>query len=64
MKTHTTGCPALLLADDNPAVLATLVEMLKLEYRIVASLFNGVSVLDQIDLLCPDILMLDLCLGG
>jgi DNA-binding NarL/FixJ family response regulator len=63
MKTHTTGCPALLLADDNPAVLATLVEMLKLEYRIVASLFNGVSVLDQIDLLCPDILMLDLCLG-
>jgi DNA-binding NarL/FixJ family response regulator len=63
MKTHTTGCPALLLADDNPAVLATLVEMLKLEYRIVASLFNGASVLDQIDLLCPDILMLDLCLG-
>jgi DNA-binding NarL/FixJ family response regulator len=63
MKTHTTGCPALLLADDNPAVLATLVEMLKLEYRIVASLFNGVSVLDQIDLLCPDILMLDVCLG-
>ena len=61
--THTTGCPALLLADDNPAVLATLVEMLKLEYRIVASLFNGVSVLDRIDLLCPDILMLDLCLG-
>jgi DNA-binding NarL/FixJ family response regulator len=63
MKTHTTGCPALLLADDNPAVLATLVEMLKLEYRIVASLFNGVSVLDRIDLLCPDILMLDVCLG-
>jgi DNA-binding NarL/FixJ family response regulator len=63
MKTHTTGCPALLLADDNPAVFATLVEMLKLEYRIVASLFNGVSVLDRIDLLCPDILMLDVCLG-
>jgi DNA-binding NarL/FixJ family response regulator len=63
MKTHTTGCPALLLADDNPAVLATLVEMLKVEYRIVASLFNGVSVVDQIDLLCPDFLMLDLCLG-
>ena len=52
-----------MLADDNPAVLATLVEMLKLEYRIVASLFNGVSVLDRIDLLCPDILMLDVCLG-
>jgi DNA-binding NarL/FixJ family response regulator len=63
---HASGarkCPALLLADDNPAVLATLVEMLKLEYRIVASLFNGVSVLDRIDLLCPDILMLDVCLG-
>ena len=63
MKIHTIGCPALLLADDNPVLLATFVELLEPEYRILASLSNGVSVLDRIDLLIPDILLLDISLG-
>jgi DNA-binding NarL/FixJ family response regulator len=55
--------PSLLLADDNPAVLATLVELLDSEYRVVASLTNGASVLEQVDLLNPDIVLLDISLG-
>jgi CheY-like chemotaxis protein len=56
MNTDIAVRPALLLADDNPALLATVVEMLDSGYRMVASLANGASVLDQIDLLNPDIL--------
>src|ERR1700748_1302856 len=63
MKTDIAVRPALLLADDNPAVLATLVELLDSEYRVVASLTNGASVLEQVDLLIPDILLVDISLG-
>jgi DNA-binding NarL/FixJ family response regulator len=55
--------PALLLADDNPAMLLTLVEMLQVGYRVVAALPNGVSVLDNITTLRPDIVILDISLG-
>jgi DNA-binding response OmpR family regulator len=63
MKTDIAVRPALLLADDNPALLATVVEMLDSGYRVVAWLANGASVLDQIDLLNPDLLLLDISLG-
>jgi hypothetical protein len=49
MKTDIAIRPTLLLADDNPALLATVVEMLGSGYRVVASLSNGASVLNQID---------------
>jgi DNA-binding NarL/FixJ family response regulator len=55
--------PALLLADDNPALLTTLVEMLQTEYKVVAALPNGNSVLDQIARLNPDLVILDISLG-
>lgn len=63
MKTDIAVRPSLLLADDNPALLVTVVEILDSGYRVVASLTNGASVLDQIDLLNPDILVLDISLG-
>ena len=63
MKTDIAVRPSLLLADDNPALLATLIELLDSEYRVVASLTNGASVLEQVDLLNPDILLLDISLG-
>jgi DNA-binding NarL/FixJ family response regulator len=63
MRTETEGIPALLLADDNPALLATLVELLKVEYDIVAAFPNGMSVLDQIDRVNPDLVILDISLG-
>jgi DNA-binding NarL/FixJ family response regulator len=55
--------PSLLLADDNPALLATLIEMLKPFYRVAAALRNGESVLKEISGLCPDLVILDIALG-
>lgn len=60
MNTEILIVPALLLADDNPALLATLVEMLKTRYRVVAALPSGNSVLGDIDMLRPDLLILDI----
>jgi DNA-binding NarL/FixJ family response regulator len=63
MMTEIVVSPALLLADDNPALLTTLVEMLQTEYKVVAALHNGTSVLDQIAMLDPDLAILDVSLG-
>lgn len=63
MKTKNGPIPTLLLADDNPALLATLVEMLQMDYRIVAALPNGASVLNHFSALCPDLIILDISLG-
>jgi DNA-binding NarL/FixJ family response regulator len=63
MDTKIEAAPALLLADDNPAMLITLVEMLRVGYRVVAALPNGASVLDNIAMLNPDIVILDISLG-
>jgi DNA-binding NarL/FixJ family response regulator len=63
MKTETEGIPALLLADDNPDLLATLVELLKVEYDVLAAFPNGMSVLNQIDGVNPDLVILDISLG-
>jgi DNA-binding NarL/FixJ family response regulator len=63
MNTKILTVPALLLADDNPALLATLVEMLQTRYRVVAALPSGNSVLGDIGMLRPDLLILDISLG-
>jgi DNA-binding NarL/FixJ family response regulator len=63
MDTKFAAAPALLLADDNPALLATLVEMLQTGYRVVAALPNGTSVLDGVAMRSPDIVILDISLG-
>jgi DNA-binding NarL/FixJ family response regulator len=63
MDTRIVAAPALLLADDNPALLTTLVEMLQTGYRVLAALPNGTSVLDDIATLGPDIVILDISLG-
>jgi DNA-binding NarL/FixJ family response regulator len=63
MMREIVASPALLLADDNPALLTTLVEMLQTEYKVVAALPNGKSVLDQIARFSPDLVILDISLG-
>jgi DNA-binding NarL/FixJ family response regulator len=55
--------PSLLLADDNPALLETLIEMLEPSYRVAAALCNGASVLKEVSTLCPDLVILDISLG-
>jgi DNA-binding NarL/FixJ family response regulator len=55
--------PSLLLADDNPALLETLIEMLAPSYRVAAALGNGASVLERVSALRPDLVILDISLG-
>ena len=55
--------PSLLLADDNPALLETLIEMLEPSYRVAAALCNGASVLENVSALRPDLVILDISLG-
>ena len=55
--------PSLLLADDNPALLETLIEMLEPSYRVAAALCNGASVLAKVSVLRPDLVILDISLG-
>ena len=55
--------PSLLLADDNPALLETLVEMLEPPYRVAAALHNGACVVEEAAALSPDLIILDISLG-
>ena len=55
--------PSLLLADDNPALLETLIEMLEPSYRVAAALCNGASVVERVSVLRPDLVILDISLG-
>jgi CheY-like chemotaxis protein len=55
--------PALLLVDDNPALLELLVGMLRQKYTIVAALSNGAAVLERAADLNPDLIILDISLG-
>lgn len=55
--------PSLLLADDNTALLETLVEMLQPAYQVAAAMNNGKSVLEQFAALTPDVIILDISLG-
>jgi DNA-binding NarL/FixJ family response regulator len=63
MKIATVIRPALLLLDDNPAILEMLREILAANYTVVAALSTGTAVLDQISSLNPDILISDISLG-
>jgi DNA-binding NarL/FixJ family response regulator len=55
--------PSLLLVDDNPALLETLVEMLEPAYQVAAALCNGASVVEEVTVLSPDLVILDVSLG-
>lgn len=53
----------LLLADDNPEIRETLVDMLQPAHVVVAALSDGASVLQQAATLNPDLIILDISLG-
>jgi DNA-binding NarL/FixJ family response regulator len=63
MEANFITSPALLLVDDNSALLKILVEILQANYCIVAALTDGSCVLDQINTLRPDVIILDISLG-
>ena len=63
MERDIVALPSLLLADDNRALLETLIEMLEPAYRVAAALCNGASVLEKVAALGPDLVILDISLG-
>lgn len=52
----------LILADDNPEVLETLADMLQPPYEVAGALSDGTSVLQQVAILSPDVIILDISL--
>ncbi len=63
MESESIALPSLLLADDNAALLETLVELLQPNYQVAAAMNNGRSVLERFMSLAPDIIILDVSLG-
>lgn len=55
--------PTLLIADDNVALRDTLVDILQKEFTIVGIASSGKEILDQVPVLHPDIVVLDISLG-
>lgn len=53
----------ILLADDNPEVLDTLVDMLHPSFVVLGALPNGASLLEQAAVQNPDLIVLDISLG-
>lgn len=52
-----------LVADDSPAVLENVVEMLREDFVIAGAMPNGSSVLEEVTTLDPDVVVLDISLG-
>jgi len=53
----------LVLVDNNPAMLETLVEMLQRDFVIAGTFSSGASLLADVGSLNPDIILLDVSLG-
>ncbi len=52
--------PSLVVADDHPVVLRGLVELLQMDFRIVAACSNGDAAITAVREHHPDVLVLDL----
>jgi DNA-binding NarL/FixJ family response regulator len=53
----------LLLADDNPEILETLIDLLQHTFEVAGTFSNGMSVLQAVGTLQPDVIVLDISLG-
>jgi DNA-binding NarL/FixJ family response regulator len=53
----------IVIADDSPAVLENVVDMLREDFVVAAALPNGASVISQARGLDPDVVVLDISLG-
>lgn len=51
------------LADDNPAILETLKQMLAKDFNILAALNAGSAVIHEVPALKPDVIILDISMG-
>jgi hypothetical protein len=55
--------PVLLLVDDSEALLTILVGPLGTKFEVAGTFLKGMSVLDQVAAISPDIAILDISLG-
>jgi len=55
--------PCILLADDNSAMLHLARRVLSEEFTIAASVNDGATVLKEVPILHPDIIVLDISMG-
>lgn len=53
----------ILLADDSPAILEAVKSELQPDYVIAGAVLDGASVLREVSLLKPDLIILDISLG-
>lgn len=58
------GRPRVLVADDHPGMLDTLVRMLSSDFDVVAAVPDGVSAVAEAERLRPDLLVLDIAMPG
>ena len=59
-----TSRPRLLVADDHPAMLDSLVGLLADEFEVVAAVGDGLAVVAAADRFEPDLLVLDIAMPG
>jgi DNA-binding NarL/FixJ family response regulator len=54
--------PRVVLADDQKEMLQTVVLILRDKFRVVGTAENGADAVDLTARLCPDVLVLDICM--
>jgi len=62
--TKKTALPRIVVADDHPEMLDRVVAMLRPEFDVVATAHDGISALDCIRRVKPDLALLDLYMPG
>jgi DNA-binding NarL/FixJ family response regulator len=63
MAPEVEASPILVFVDDSPDFSKAILEMLRAKYEVAAAFSDGASALDEIAVLSPDIVILDICLG-
>lgn len=62
-EAHTVRNTRILLADDNQAILGSVVKILQSDFVIAGAFTDGRSVLEKVGRLTPDIIILDISMG-
>jgi DNA-binding NarL/FixJ family response regulator len=54
----------ILVADDNPAILNHVTNILQTDYQIIGAVADGYSVCTEVENLGPDLIVLDISMGA
>lgn len=53
----------ILVADDNPAIISHVTEMLQTDYQIIGTVTDEDSICPEVEKLGPDVIILDISMG-